>query len=260
MQQLDTTPRCHIQLYLKDAKQIVIGSVQAMKIKLSLSNLLDLKSLIYSVVKPKLGSLFSPKGIIAFVSLILEAFLSSITSISYPDIKIVKYLGPSISDSHFYNGLLIPHRKMKECSAIKIALFSCSIPQELEALEGETVHFINHDTTLEKQFVEQTKKSLELFLNKCPIKMICSQKTIHREIISFLQLKGVQCIERLSLIYSKELADLSSTVLLPSLNVFECGGLEKVANVLIGDQSYLQFEPEVDSHYGTIALCCQVIM
>ena len=234
---------------------------------LSIKNTTHFKSLISSVLMPKISKFLSFPKQRVLVTLILEAYISCINSSNYPIIKVLKRpFSGDIENSQFYHGILLPvertrdfkdfivnkRRAVKQNQLLSVIILSCSIPKELESFEGETFTFLDVESDLEEVFVCESIQFLEENIDN--IDLLCSQKVVHHRIRTFLRSRGVLVLDRLSVMFAENIATLCGTTLSPSISHCTFGNLKDISLIEFGGKEYLHFQPVGESHFGTITL------
>ena len=252
---------------LRETLDVIKCSLSSASFTLSIKNTIHFKSLISSVVWPKVAKVTTYPNHCVLVTLILEAYISCINSSNYPNIKVLQQqFSGNIEHSRFYHGILLPlertstfnkyiHSRQEsknQNKILSIVVLSCPIPQELESFEGETFKLINIEDGLEDIFVKQSIQVLEDEVKN--IDVLCSQKVIHHRIKAFLQSRGVLVLDRLSIMYAENIATLCETTLSASIARCERGRVKDISLVKFGRRNYLHFHPVEQSHFGTITL------
>ena len=263
---------------LTEISDIVKRTLEVSQITVSVKSTAHLKSVISAVTWPKLAKFVTFPQNCHIVSVILEGYLSCISSSNYPVIKTVTSNQGCILSSRFYHGILLPYARNRDfanfvrstkrtetvsmsgetCRSYSVVIFSCNIPRELESLEGETFTFLDTDKGLEEVLVTETLKILSESLRTQRVDIVCCQKVVHEKVRSFLRSKGVLVLERLSLLYAEDLATLSGCVLSPSVSQWDVGRVKDVKLEKIEKKSFLHFIPENGSHFGVLSLFAQV--
>ena len=241
--------------------QIIEETVEESSFKLSIKNTVHLRSVIGAVISPKLSKVFSYPKQRFLISLVLEAYISCISSNNFPNIRLITsgHCG-DVTDSHFYHGIVFPLQRTSDYKDfpgkenLSVVVFSCCIPQELESYEGETFTFVNMNTDLENVLVEESIKLIEDFLQSRTVNVVCCQKVVHHRVKTFLESKGIMVLERLSVMYAEDLATLCRTSLSPSIGHWNIGFVKCVQRLEVGGKKFLHFQPTDTTHFGVIIL------
>ena len=252
--------RSEVTEKLSRCQLVIEETVRESSLKLSIKNTVHLRSVIGAVLDPKMAKVLSCPKRRFMISLVLEAYISCISSSNYPNIKVMSsgFCG-DVTDSRFYNGIILPLQRTNDYvdfskSMLSIVVFSCCMPQELESYEGESFTFVNMDLGLEDVLVQESIRLIDEHLQTKMVDVVCCQRVVHHRVRAHLKSRGIMVLDRLSVMYAEDLAILCGTNLSPSLNHWDVGCVKSVKRLECGGKKFLYFEPSHETHYGAIIL------
>ncbi|KAL5250918.1 hypothetical protein ACHWQZ_G016603 [Mnemiopsis leidyi] len=257
----NTFPRTAVLTKLSQCFQTIEDIIENSSFKLSIANTAHLRGVISAVICPKISKLLSLPKQRYLISLVLEAYISCISSNNYPNIRLMtsSFYG-DVTESRFYHGIILPLQRSSNyvnfCGKEKlfIVVLSCCIPHELESFEGETFTFIDVKSDMENIFVDESIKVMDDLLRRNSVDVVCCQKVVHHRVKEHLKTKGIMVLDRLSVMYAEDVASLCGTHLSPSISQWNVGVVKSVDILELERKKFLHFKPIGESHFGAIIL------
>ena len=254
-------PRTTVISKLSQCFQIIEKTIENSSFKLSISNTAHLRSVISAVISPKISKILSLPKRRFLISLVLEAYISCISSSNYPNIRLMtsSFYG-DVTESQFHHGIVLPLHRHSDYidfsgrGKLSIVVFSCCIPHELESYEGENFSLVDMKLDMENIFVEQSINVIEDLLKSNSVDLVCCQKVVHHRMKKYLKTKGIMVLDRLSVKYAEDIASLGGTHLSPSIGQCNVGVVKSVEILELERKKFLHFRPIEESHFGIIVL------
>lgn len=261
---LTSASKCEVIRSLSVIQDVLTSVVVHQSSPMSIKSTSHLKSLISTVCYPKLSSFLTFPKVSYIACLVLEAYISCLSSERFPVIRVTSSDATDVTKSHFLHGVTFSVRRVSilksiiDKGAVRVVVFSCNLPQELDHYEGDTFTQINGLKSIEHVFVDETTKILEDHIRAQNVDVLFCQKVVHQKIKKYLRDHGVVVVDRLSVFHAENVAILANIRLLPSISEWETGHVGNVGIFKLKQQWYIHLKPVSDSHLGIIVLNCVV--
>lgn len=237
------------------------------KIHLSLSNTVQILSLVKTILSSKPLCKLSEDSVNHLASMIVECFLSSVKDDKNTNsVLILTAEGKSVNQSHHLPGILMLYPEISSfCKKklhfitkdekIVVALVTTSMSGDSEeVIQGRYQQNIEVDA---EQTVIECMKSFCHCIKDCDVGIVMCQKVVHPIIKSQLRQNGIFVVERMGAKLTSFVQDLTGATPMES---FSCkpekylGSLDTVNHVILNKKSYLHLQ-RASSGMNTLVLC-----
>lgn len=233
-------------------------------VNIDFSNLKHLQSIVLSILNSKRGCALTSKNKDFLASLILKAFLGSISSnklLSNFNTSVIGMEGLDVNHSRLFKGVLVPVSKedanrfqkdTHKAGPFRIALFTTSLSGETDCPVKNII--TDSPCSLVKASLIQLEKIIEKVIIE-NIDIVFCQKVVHPSLKKKLQYAGISFLDRLGTEATKYVQFISGGNAIASLVVseFSYGTLSRSEIILVEGRTFLLFASD-DIPFFSLAL------